>query len=402
MSIRRIFVLDNPVQEYAWGSKNAIPDLLGETGPRDRPVAELWMGAHPKAPSRVGLGDRWLPLHELVAQAPEEILGTRAAERFSGKFPFLFKVLAAEKPLSIQVHPDLDLARKGFERENREGIPLDAPQRNYKDPGHKPELVCALGPFEALKGFRKLEEIHELLRRACPATLAEDLRRFRAHMHEKGLSQLFRRILSLDGREKEGVLAEALRTARALAGTEPAFEWVTVLERHYPGDRGILAPLFLNLIRLEPGHALYLPAGELHSYLRGIAVELMANSDNVLRGGLTAKHVDPDELLRLVRFEPSPAQWITPRSVGPAEAVFDTPAEEFELSVISTHTHWQRGGAAGKGPEILLCVSGEGLALDPDTGQEVGLRRGVSLLIPGSVRSYEIRGKVRLFRAHLP
>ena len=218
--------------------------------------------------------------------------------------PFLFKVLAAAKPLSIQAHPNRDQAREGFARENRQKISLNAFNRNYKDENHKPEIICALEPFWALKGFRRVEEIILLMDKiGIRASLEEDLNALRRRPNQEGLKTFFRALINDGEGTADRVLREAVEQCEKLADDDPAFEWVIKLSEAYPDDIGILSPILLNLVHLQPGEAMNIPAGELHAYLEGAGIELMANSDNVLRGGLTPKYVDVSELLNILTFK---------------------------------------------------------------------------------------------------
>jgi len=304
--MNRICILKNPVQEYAWGSNTAIQELLGKPVPSDKPMAEMWMGAHPKAPSKVLIDEQWRSLDEVIEGSPESILGKRVAEEFGNKLPFLFKVLAADRPLSIQVHPNLEQAREGFARENRLGIPLDAPNRNYRDDNHKPELLLAVTYFTGLKGFRKIEEILGMMERIAPSGLAFELNQLRKKPEASGLKSFFNALMTMDKSRQKKVLGEAVSLAEKLADQDPAFHWMVELNREYPQDMGIFSPVILNFVELRPGEAMYLEAGELHSYLNGLAMELMANSDNVLRGGLTPKYIDMPELLKIADFKTGP------------------------------------------------------------------------------------------------
>ncbi len=290
--MRTIKLLKNTIQKYAWGSPTAIPELLGEQNPSHEPRAELWMGAHPKAPSFVNFDGQWLSLTELIAKYPQEILGNDVALAFNNKLPYLFKVLAAAKPLSIQAHPSLNQAKEGFERENDRGIALDAPNRNYKDDNHKPECICALSPFWAMYGFRNIPDILALMGKNCPVGLAGELDLLKKQPDSRGLKRFFTDLMTMDSQRQKRVVDEAVQNANQYSDEDFAFHWMTRLADEYPTDIGILAPLLLNLIELKPGEALFLPAGEFHAYLEGVGMELMANSDNVLRGGLTAKHID--------------------------------------------------------------------------------------------------------------
>jgi mannose-6-phosphate isomerase len=400
--------LINPIQEYAWGSTTAIPELLGRSGAADRPQAELWMGAHRRAPSQVEIRGRRHSLAELIARDPEALLGPATVARFGHELPFLFKVLAAASPLSIQAHPDREQARSGFARENEEGIPLDAFHRSYRDANHKPEILCALTPFWALKGFRPAAEILSLGSQLALESLNAELALLRPAADGGGLKAFFSSLMRLSHPRREQVCTEAADRAEAAARigvspeSRPVWTWIGRLHRLYPGDIGILAPLFLNLIRLEPGDAIFLPAGQLHAYLEGTGIELMANSDNVLRGGLTAKHMDVPELLDILRFEPAPTGFQESRPGEPGEMVYVSPAREFRLSCLSVSGGAGYTSAASRSVEILLCTRGEAVIRESGSEQELPVRRGESLLVPASLPGYTIRGEATFYKAAVP
>ncbi|MCD6298406.1 MAG: mannose-6-phosphate isomerase, class I, partial [Deltaproteobacteria bacterium] len=356
--MNKICILKNPVQEYAWGSKTAIQELLGKPVPSEKPMAEIWMGAHTKAPSKLLIEGKWRPLDEVIEGSPESILGKRVAEKYANKLPFLFKVLAVSSPLSVQVHPDLEQAREGFARENRLGIPLDSPNRDYRDDNHKPELLLAVTYFTGLKGFRRIEEILGLMERIAPSGLAFELNQLRKEPEASGLKSFFKTLMTMDKSLQKKVLVEAVSLAEKRADQDPAFHWMVKLNREYPGDIGVFSPVLLNFVELRPGDALYLEAGELHSYLNGLAMELMANSDNVLRGGLTPKYTDVPELLKLVDFKTGPVRPVKPEGSGTCESVYHTPAREFMLSVISVNKGKTFESPRDRSVEILICMEG--------------------------------------------
>ena len=286
---RAALELRNTIQPYAWGSRTAIAGILGRPGTSAIPQAEMWMGAHPKAPSQVRTGDGWQPLDRLIKRYPDAILGRGAADRFGTRLPFLFKVLAAAQPLSIQAHPSRLQAEEGFARENRAGIRLDDPQRNYRDDHHKPELICALTEFWALCGFRPRQELLARLRQVCPEGLAALLGDLEQNGRPADIRSIFTRLMTLGEKRRRALVDEVLVRAGRRQDEEDLWRWIARLGRRYPGDIGVLAPVLLNLVRLRPAEALFLPSGHLHAYLQGTGIELMANSDNVLRGGLTAQ-----------------------------------------------------------------------------------------------------------------
>lgn len=395
-----VLVLENPIQGYAWGSRTSIADLLGRPSPSPGPEAELWIGAHPRAPSRVvepaGLGT----LDVAIQNDPVRFLGATVCDRFGNELPFLFKVLAAAQPLSIQTHPNQEQARLGWTRENAEGIPVDAPRRNYRDTNHKPELVCALGPFTALKGFRALDDIARHLQPVAGPELLPEVGRAARERTPVALRALFARMMMLDTEERHPVLARAGKESERRSRDDPSWAWVGKLLRKYPDDVGVLSPLYLNLVELSSGQGLFLPAGELHAYLEGTALEIMANSDNVLRGGLTPKHVDVPELLATLGFEPRQPELLTALETGPGESAFRTPAHEFELGFVTVASRKPFTSAAGRGVEILLGLEGN-LSLRTDD-QTLPLERGRCVLVPASVLSYVLEGDGRVARARVP
>jgi mannose-6-phosphate isomerase len=400
--MQRIGILKNTIQPYAWGSHTAIAELLGTRPEPDTPQAELWMGAHPKAPSLMAVDAEWVSLEELIERYPQEMLGRRAAVMFHNKLPFLFKVLAAARPLSLQAHPSFAQAQQGFKRENAQGIPLDAPQRNYRDANHKPECICALTPFWVLHGFRKIPEILALGSRLDLAVFEDLLNVLRNRPDAQGLKSFFKALMTLSPAKRALLTEQAVKTALAFASEDPVYRWIGELGKAYPGDVGILGPILLNLILLQPGQALYLPAAELHAYLEGTGIELMANSDNVLRGGLTPKHVDIEELLRVLNFEERTAHVLTPRSTAGGERVYECPAREFVLSTITVVSKTTYSSPRVRGIEILLCTAGAGKVTDQGTGEEVALPKGRAALVPAAVKGYVLEGEAVVYKAAVP
>jgi mannose-6-phosphate isomerase len=395
-----VLLLDNPIQNYAWGSRTSLAKLLGRP-PSASPEAELWIGAHPKAPSRLSDGRSLL---DAIVADPHGMLGEAVQARFGTKLPFLLKVLAVEAPLSLQVHPNLEQAARGFAREEARGVPLDAAARMYKDDTHKPELLCALTPFEALSGFRPAAHAAELfeLLGVTSIELVKELRSPRPG----ALRRAFCRLMTLSGDERTHVMADVLsRCEKARSAPGPfasSITWAVTLGAQYPGDVGAVASLLLNHLSLAPLEAIFLEAGQLHAYLSGTGVEVMANSDNVLRGGLTPKHVDVPELLEVLSFEsplvePSPA-----RALPSGEVLYETPAPEFALSRIDLVA--ERGFHADvTGPEILLCVDGQATLEHGGSAPAAprALRRGQACFLSASCGGYDLRGSGRVFRARV-
>ena len=400
--MHRISIMKNTVQDYAWGSYTAIPELLGQKASVDKPQAELWMGAHPKAPSMVQCNGEWISLLKLIETNPEDILGKRASKKFNNSLPFLFKVLAAAKPLSIQAHPSRDQAKEGFERENRLGIPLDAPHRNYRDPNHKPECICALTPFWALNGFRKISEMVSLFRKVNPKGLEEGVEALLKQPDSRGLKEFFRNLVTMGTERQKQIVDDAVKKARVLSKDDFCFQWMIKLHQEYPSDIGVLSPLFLNLICMSSGQAMFLPAGELHAYLDGVGIELMANSDNVLRGGLTPKHVDVKELMAVLTFGERSVKVIETEEQSETERVYPTRAEEFVLSVITLGRGLSHTSDENRSVEILLCTDGEATINEYGKNDAIKIVRGNSVVVPASIPKYNIEGDAVFYKAAVP
>ncbi|WP_415952659.1 mannose-6-phosphate isomerase, class I [Streptomyces sp. KLOTTS4A1] len=376
--------LSNTIRPYAWGSTTAIPQLLG-VEPTGEPQAEMWMGAHPGAPSHLERG----PLDEVIAAAPEAELGAEAVAKFGPRLPFLLKLLAAGAPLSLQVHPDLEQAKEGYAEEERRGVPINAPQRNYKDTNHKPELICALTPFEGLCGFRDPVEAADLLAGLGIDSLKPYVDLLHAHPEEAALREVLTAVLSADKHAMAATVGEATAAAERLGG---AYTPYASLAHHFPGDPGVIAAMLLNHVLLQPGEALYLGAGVPHAYLDGLGVEIMANSDNVLRCGLTSKHVDVPELLRVVRFEVGGPGILRPEAGPDGEEVYETPIDEFRLSRYVLAADSAPRDLSLRTSQILLCTAGTvragGIELAP----------GQSVFVPAGEPT-EIGGNGTVFRA---
>jgi len=385
----RVLRLRCGVQHYAWGDPEFIPRLLGVGNPDGRPFAELWIGAHPDLPAEV-LVDGGVRLDHLIASAPERVLGREVARRFGARLPFLLKILAAAQPLSIQVHPDRRQAREGFERENRLGLPVDDPRRKYHDPNHKLELLCALTPFYALRGFRPLAVIGQVL-----ASIPEFEAISRDYVPTpEGLAAWYGRVMRMDQDRVDrvlGPLLERLRSQAAMrpfAPSEPEY-WVLRADAAFSvnghRDRGLFSIFVLNLLRLEPGQAIFLPAGELHAYLQGAGVEVMANSNNVLRGGLTPKHVDVNELLKVVRFQGADPELVPAQGqpTGFGRSCYSTPVQEFELCRIRLGRDRVEGVAAGT--VGLAVVTGGRVSVSAPGAETLRLDAGQCYLVPHGV-----------------
>ncbi|MBY5944698.1 mannose-6-phosphate isomerase, class I [Photobacterium rosenbergii] len=324
--------MDNTIQDYEWGSKEAIGYLFGLSNPNNKPMAEIWMGAHPKASSAIMVEGQQLSLNAYINAHKEEVVGRQTYQRF-GELPYLFKVLSAGKALSIQAHPSKSQAEAGFARENEQGIPVAAAHRQYKDSNHKPEIIYALTPFLAMNGFRAHHDILNLLSALQSPLLDVPLQSFASAQDGRGLRQLFETVLSFDGEPKQALLASLISWAHR--EQSPLAQLVIMLSGQYPGDIGLLAPLMLNVVELEPGEAMFLDAGTPHAYIQGTGLEVMANSDNVLRAGLTPKHIDVGELLACCRFEAlqDDKLLIQPQQQG-VETLYPVPVDDFCFSIL--------------------------------------------------------------------
>lgn len=400
--MNNISILKNSVQAYAWGSYTAIPELLGTDNPASKPQAELWMGAHPKAPSLVNCDGKWISLEKLIQKNPVGILGKAVANKFGGRLPYLFKVLAAAEPLSIQAHPSPIQATQGFEKENRLKIPLDAYHRNYKDDNHKPECICALTHFWAMKGFRSIPEMLSLLAIISPIDLSKELDHFKQHQNPQGLRSFFQAIMKMDRKRQKKIVDYGIAMARKHAQDDYIFQWMVNLNNQYPSDIGVLYPTLLNLVCLEPGQAMYLPAGELHAYLDGVGIELMANSDNVLRGGLTSKYVDVGELLNVLNFNEGETDVLPVTQINSCERIYAGRAEEFVLSVIHVQAGITYHSPTKRSVEILLCTDGNATIYDLNNNLKITLPKGRSVLVPAAVKKYSIKGDATIYKAAVP
>ena len=395
-------ILEPAVQVYDWGSATAIPELLGR--PTDgSPVAEAWYGAHASASSWLD-GTSGDSLHHAISADPVGTLGEDVVSRFGGGLPFLLKLIAAARPLSLQVHPSVELAEDGYAREDAAGIPHDHPHRSYRDRNHKPELVYALSTFEALVGFRAPRRTAEILRGLRHPVARHLHKTIMATPTTTGMHDAFASLVSGATRPTPAEVtqfADELR-ARAVAGSpSPRTDGaVARLERAYPGDPGAVTAVLLNPVTLRPGEALFVPAGAVHCYLDGVAVEIMANSDNVLRAGLTSKHVDIPELLRAVDCVAAPPIRIAPEHVYDATDVFYAPVDDFELSVTHVPVR-EQCRLPGVGPRVLLCLEGR-VRLRAESGAELELVAGSAGFVPAGDGALCATGGGRLVQAAVP
>ena len=376
-----IYRLRNQIKHYEWGSPEVIPRFLGVENAERLPCAEMWMGTHSGAPSQVYAGENRISL----------------AEAAGGELPFLFKLIAAEKPLSIQAHPNLAQAAAGFERENKAGLALDDPRRNYKDANHKSEILCAITPFTVMAGFREPAEIKknlEALTAAAPPLGEIFLPLLRA-IETGSLADFFHALFKLSKQEREELGVSVKGVCETCGTVISGGQWKLMknFAAQYPEDAAVISPLYLNLFTLESGQAMFVPAGALHAYINGFGVELMASSDNVLRGGLTSKHVDIGELMNILNFNPFMPEIITP-PVSSTWFRYPAPCGDFSLSLI-------RGCGEKKvfpesGPAVCVVTEGE-----LDAGGET-FKKGESFFVPKAGRGAQtlvLGGNYSLFAA---
>lgn len=390
--------LDAPIRKYAWGDPAYLPGLQGR--PSDgTPEAELWVGAHPQDPALLPDGRS---LHDAIAADPVAMLGARVAA-CHGELPFLAKILTAAQPLSIQAHPDVEQARAGFDREDREGVPADARERVYRDPNHKPELICALTDFEALCGLVTRAEAAARLDCLLPhAPDSAELVAFAQRLDVEGpdeqvLADVVAWLLHQSDAEAQALVRAVLSATAARAGVSGVEQHdlaavLPMLDCHHHDDIGVAVALLMHHVVLAPGEALFLGAGNLHCYLGGAAVEVMAASDNVVRGGLTAKHIDVDELLEVVDFTPA-----APAVQVPTDAAFsyDVPVADFSLTRLLVGADEHR--VAVSGPELLLVTDGS-VHVDAASGQRLRLGPAEPVFVPPSEGTYTVSGDGTLFR----
>jgi mannose-6-phosphate isomerase len=380
LATRTADLLDNPIRPYAWGSATEIPRLLG-LEPTGRPQAELWMGAHPATPSRLRAGGT---LVDRIEDDPTGELSPVVMRHFGARLPFLMKIIAAERPLSLQAHPNLEQARAGYAAEQQRGVPIGSPERSYVDPNHKPELVFTLTPFEALCGFRPIEATLRLLTALAEATpaLRNYVEALRARPDRDGLREVVTGLLTLPADRRRRLVDGVVEACVAGSAEFPA-EYATGVElgEANPGDPGVVIALLLNRVTLQPGQAMFLAAGNMHCYLHGTAVEVMANSDNVLRGGLTAKHVDVPELLRVVDVADGPAPLMVPKEQGPGHTAYRPPVADFRLDTYALTESAVEMGLTG--PRIVLTVAGT--AVVQAGPQTLTLPRGASAWLPAGL-----------------
>jgi mannose-6-phosphate isomerase len=377
-----VYPLSGIVRPYAWGSRTSLAELQGRAAPTEAPEAELWLGAHPDDPATVGRADGPVALDALIAGDPAGQLGAEVATEYGPRLPYLLKVLAAESPLSLQAHPDAEYAKQAYARQQADpSLP-----KNYTDAYHKPEMLVALTPFEALCGFR------------APETSAAALEAF-------GVPALAPVVQALRQGDLRDLLTwpdadrKSLIEAVVAAPSSPAADLAARLAGYFPGDPGVLVALLLNHVRLEPGQAIWMPAGNLHAYLRGTGVELMAASDNVLRGGLTSKRVDVDELLRVLVFEVLDDPILPSTPVAPGVETWAVPVRDFILYAVTLDGTQPPIEVPAEGARIVVVAEGDVFVGESVDGTPVDVAAGHAAYAPASAGRIKLAGIGKAFVA---
>lgn len=389
------FKMKNVIQHYPWGSTTSFTELFGYKNPMNQPQAEMWMGTHPNGCSKIVANEEMYLLSDFINLNRTGILSEGTAAKFSG-LPYLLKVLAADKPLSIQVHPSKIQAKEGFEKEDRMSIPRKAANRNYKDQNHKPELVYALTPYQAMNGFRKYSIILSLFRKVGVSAIENLVFALEESANADGLETFFRSILSLDETVKKKAIKELLTYAENNKHDE-LFALIIELSEQYPGDVGLFCPLMLNVLTLQPREAMYLDACTPHAYLKGTALEIMANSDNVLRSALTPKHIDIEEVVRCTHFEEkSQNALLTQPKENDGGLLFSVPVDDFNFAIFESVNNLS---LSTQSAEILFAID-SCMTLTHENGEIITVNKGESVFIPAYTNEYLLSSEGRVARAY--
>ncbi len=386
------------IQNYDWGGKNYISELLNKPNAEQVPEAELWLGDHPKGPAKATTEHGSVPLTELVRRHSKEILGPEVANRFNHRLPFLFKVLDVNKMLSIQAHPSKEEAERGFELEEQAGIPVTAFHRNFRDNNHKPEIMVALTPFWLLHGFLPMDQIKVNFRRVKSWSALSD------SIEKLTLRQAYQLIMEMPQSQVNKLLSGLQQelNGQSFTKNQPEY-WAGIALQDYTSpdghyDRGVFSIYMMNIVELAAGEGIFQEAGIMHAYLEGVNIELMANSDNVFRGGLTPKHVDVDQLLKHLKFIPVEPEILKGEAENRFEKHYPAPVEDFLLSAVELPGGETFTSKSAVGPRIFLILEGEITVQNQET-----LRKGDSFLVPnGKSPRLKAEKPSRLFRASLP
>ncbi len=387
-------LMQNVIQNYAWGSTTAFQSLFDIPNPEGRPQAEIWMGTHQNGCSELFIGEKTVRLDDFISKNKNAVLGQRTQQAFDG-LPYLFKVLSAGKALSIQVHPNKEAAQIGFAKENQLGIDVKAGNRNYKDANHKPELIYALTPFQAMNGFRHYDEIITLFEAVNAKALSPHLDDLKTNKNKQALSRFFEATLLLSGEEKVSSLNALMTYAQKNKGQALA-DLLIELALQYPNDVGLFAPLMLNCVTLNVGEAMFLDACTPHAYIKGTGLEIMANSDNVLRAGLTPKHIDVAELIENTVCEPKTEGNIllAPVSVDNAKH-YPIPVNDFKFSIYQNDAHICCDSA-----EIIFALDSDVKLVSSNQGETLVLSKGQSAFIPCQTQTYRVYSEGNYARAY--
>lgn len=382
-----MYLLENPIRGYEWGSPTLIQQLLGR--PIDGEVmAEVWIGAHPDDPSEAVSVGHQVPLDQLIAASPDNALGSSVAKRFDNRLPYLVKFLAAAKGLSIQVHPTTEQAREGYARENQAGVGLDDPTRTYRDASHKPEILYSLTHMELLSGLREPEQAAKLIESLDVDALSPLVRELRGGSNpERCMRDAFAWLLAERGNATW--VQQVAERAALLRGGRPEMAAVSELARQYPGDPGIVAPLIMNYEQIRPGQVIFTGAGTLHAYLRGMALEVMGASDNVLRAALTSKHVDKEGVLEISSFRPGLAAFAVGNEISPGRRDYRIDGiPDFAMQIITVQGGEELSGPVS-GPRVAVCLQGTTVVRTVDKQQ---LDAGQAVFVPATEGAVRISG----------
>jgi mannose-6-phosphate isomerase len=387
------------IRPYSWGSRIEIARIQGRPVPSATPEAEVWYGAHPRDPAFLLDEDGTRSsLTAVIGADPVGVLGREAIGGYGARLPFLLKLLAADRPLSLQVHPGPIEAREGFAAEEAAGVSREVSYRNYVDPYHKPELLVAVSEFHALCGFRPRAEAARLLGRLDIPELSATVQRLGLARPDEALREAMTSLFAVPAGRRASLVAQV----RAASRNRPQREYrlASELADRYPGDIGVVVSFLLNLVTLVPGEAIYMPAGNLHAYLSGVGLEVMASSDNVLRGGLTGKHVDVPELLRVLCYEELPEPRLSPVPVADGVDWWLTPEADFRLTRVTV-----AGGPvrlplpAGPSPRILLCLGGKVRVHSADRDLDLG--GGEAAFVPADADAVTVTGSGEVYQASM-
>lgn len=383
------YLIKPSLKTYSWGDIKYIQDLISEPGIIGKPLAEAWFGAHPQSPSLAITDQGEIPLDILLRNNKETMLGNFTSDNL----PFLFKVLAAAEPLSLQTHPDKKTAENGFRKEENAGIPLSDPQRIFKDPHPKPELICALTPFIAMCGFRPYQEIIRNFTVLKLNAVWQSYSSFEKKTSQKNLKLLFSQIMDSNSAQLTQVFAAMEECKESIS---PKLKFTCQICKHlnefYPNDSGVISPLLLNTFTLQPGQAIYLETGILHSYIQGAGIEIMTNSDNVIRGGLTPKHIDRDILFSITRFEPYLPRVLHPHLKMNELIFYPNPTEDFRLARLLLDGNYILDSQYK--PLLVFCFRG---SLNTESG--FTLNKGQAMFVPYGEKTIRMSGTADLYIA---